>query len=228
MPVIVMSSPKGGAGKTTAATILATELAQRDVSVTIIDGDPNRNVVDWAKLGSVPPALTVIGDVTEETIVDQIEAASSTSAFVVIDLEGTANLMVSYAISMADFVLIPVQGSQMDAKQAARQIRLIRDQERVTRRKIQFAVVFTRTSPAVTPKTLRHIADRMKEMGVPVLRSQLYDREAFRALFSYGGTLEGLRSKGVSNLDTALNNARTFTAEVIEHLRAGATVGEAA
>ncbi len=227
MPVIVMSSPKGGAGKTTAATILATELAQRGASVTIIDGDPNRNVVDWSKLGDVPPTLSVVGDVTEETIVDQIEAASSTSAFVVIDLEGTANLMVSYAISMADFVLIPVQGSQMDAKQAARQIRLIRDQERVTRRKIPFAVIFTRTSPAVTPKTLRHIADRMVEMGVPVLRSQLYDREAFRALFSYGGTLEGLRSKGVSNLDTAVGNARAFTAGVIEHLRASVAGSQA-
>jgi len=29
--------------------------------------------------------------------------------------------MVSYAISMADFVVIPLQGSQLDAKQAARQ-----------------------------------------------------------------------------------------------------------
>ena len=50
MPVITFSSPKGGAGKTTAATILATELAERGAAVTIIDADPNKNVVDWAKL----------------------------------------------------------------------------------------------------------------------------------------------------------------------------------
>lgn len=50
MPVIAFSSPKGGAGKTTAATLLATVLAQRGASVAVIDADPNKNVVDWAKL----------------------------------------------------------------------------------------------------------------------------------------------------------------------------------
>jgi chromosome partitioning protein len=43
MPVIAFCSPKGGAGKTTAATVLATELAERGASVTIIDADPNKN-----------------------------------------------------------------------------------------------------------------------------------------------------------------------------------------
>ena len=126
MPVIVFSSPKGGCGKTTAATLLATELAQKGASVTVIDADPNRNVADWAKLPGAPEGLTVISDVTEETIVDQIETASAKAAFVIVDLEGTANLLVSYAISFADFVVIPMQGSQLDAKQAGRQIRLNR------------------------------------------------------------------------------------------------------
>ena len=68
MPVIAFSSPKGGAGKTTAATVLATVLAERDASVTVIDADPNKNVVDWSKLPGRPASLTVVGDVTEETI----------------------------------------------------------------------------------------------------------------------------------------------------------------
>jgi len=152
MPVITLSSPKGGAGKTTAATILATELAERGVAVTVIDADPNKNVVDWSKLPGKPETLTVIGDVTEETIVDAIEEAASKTAFVVVDLEGTASLMVSYAISMSDFVIIPVQGSQLDAKQAARQMKLIKAQERIAGRAIPFAVLFTRSNPAIQPK----------------------------------------------------------------------------
>src|SRR5580704_9658810 len=121
MPVITLSSPKGGAGKTTAATIFATILAEQGA------------------------AVTVIGEVTEETIVDEIEAAAAKSSFVIVDLEGTASLMVSYAISMSDFVVIPVQGSQLDAKQAARQMKLIKAQERIAGRTIPFAVLFTRT-----------------------------------------------------------------------------------
>ena len=221
MPVITLSSPKGGAGKTTAATILATELAERGVSVTVIDADPNKNVVDWAKLPGKPETLTVIGDVTEETIVDVIEEAASKAAFVVVDLEGTASLMVSYAISMSDFVIIPVQGSQLDAKQAARQMKLIKAQERIAGRTIPFAVLFTRSNPAIQPKTQRHIEERFHELAVPVLVTRLFDREAFRAIFSFGGSLRSLADKGVGNLQAARSNALEFTGEVVDRLRNG-------
>jgi chromosome partitioning protein len=220
MPVITFSSPKGGAGKTTAATILATELAERGVSVTMIDADPNKNVVDWASLPGKPETLTVVGDVSEETIVDAIEDAAAKAAFVVVDLEGTASLMVSYAISMSDFVVIPAQGSQLDAKQAARQMKLIRAQERIANRRIPFAVLFTRSNPAIQPKTQRHIEERFGELSVPVFATRLYDREAFRAIFSFGGSLSALADKGVGNLAAAKANALQFASELIERLRA--------
>jgi chromosome partitioning protein len=216
MPVIVFSSPKGGAGKTTAATILATELAGMGASVTVIDADPNRNVVDWAELPGVPDSLAVIWDTSEETIMDRIGDAASKSAFVIVDLEGAASLLMSYAISMADLVVIPVQGSQLDARQAARQIDLIK----FICSSIPFTVVFTRTNPAITPKTQRHIEARFAELKVPVLQTKLYDREAYRAMFSYGGTLAGLEGK-VSNLHAAIKNAHAFVSEVLWHLRAG-------
>jgi chromosome partitioning protein len=219
MPVIAFCSPKGGAGKTTAATVLATELAQRGASVTIIDADPNKNVVDWAALPGVPDGLAVVGEVGEETIVDEIKAASKRSAFVIVDLEGAASLMVAYATSMADLVLIPVRGSQLDAKQAIRQMKLIKAQERIAGRVVPFAVLFTCTNPAVQPRTLRFIEAKFAEQGVPALTTRLYDREAFRALFSFGGTVAGLANRGVSNLAAAITNAGEFTAEVVDRLR---------
>ncbi len=191
------------------------------MAVTVIDADPNKNVVDWSKLPGKPASLTVIGDVTEETIVDAIEEASSKAAFVVVDLEGTASLMVSYAISMSDFVIIPVQGSQLDAKQAARQMKLIKAQERIAGRAIPFAVLFTRSNPAIQPKTQRHIEERFNELAVPVMNARLYDREAFRAIFSFGGSLISLKDKGMSNLPAAMANALEFTSEVVERLRNG-------
>jgi chromosome partitioning protein len=221
MPVITLSSPKGGAGKTTAATIFATILAEQGAAVTVIDADPNKNVVDWAKLPGRPANLTVIGEVTEETIVDEIEAAAAKSSFVIVDLEGTASLMVSYAISMSDFVVIPVQGSQLDAKQAARQMKLIKAQERIANRPIPFAVLFTRTNPAITPRTQRFIEERFTELAVPMFATKLFDREAFRAIFSYGGSVSALTEKGVSNLEAAFKNAHELTAELVERLRNG-------
>jgi chromosome partitioning protein len=219
MPVIAFSSPKGGAGKTTAATLLATVLAERGANVAVIDADPNKNVVDWARLPGKPANLSVTGEVGEETIVDAIEEAAGRAAFVIVDLEGAANLLVSYAISLADFVVIPVQGSQLDAKQAARQIKLIAAQERISGRSTPYAILLTRVSPAIQPKTQRHIEDRFRELAVPVLKTRLYDREAFRAIFSFGGSVAGLAEKGVSNLAAAIRNADEFSAEVVERLR---------
>jgi len=222
MPVISFSSPKGGAGKTTAATLLATELAERGATIVVIDADPNKNVLDWASLPGKPASLSVVGDVGEESIVDVIESAAAKAAFVVVDLEGTASLMTSYAISMSDFVVIPMQGSQLDAKQAARQMKLIKAQERIVQREIPFAVLFTRSNPALQPKTQRHIEERFAELGVPMMASRLYDREAFRAIFSFGGSLATLSDKGVGNLAAAKANAREFAAEVVARLRGAA------
>jgi chromosome partitioning protein len=223
MPVIAVSSPKGGAGKTTTVTVLATVLAERGAVVTVIDADPNKNVVDWSKLPGKPENLTIVGEVSEETIVEEIEAASEKSSFVIVDLEGTASLMVSYAISMSDFVVIPVQGSQLDAKQAARQMKLIKAQERIAGRAIPFAVLFTRTNPALQPKTQRFIEERFAELAVPMFATKLFDREAFRAIFSYGGSVAGLteRGRGVSNVQAAQSNALDVTSELVERLRNG-------
>ena len=42
MPVIAFANPKGGAGKTTTALLLATELAAKKAAVTVIDADPEK------------------------------------------------------------------------------------------------------------------------------------------------------------------------------------------
>ena len=219
MPTIVFASPKGGAGKTTSATLLASELALQGASVTVIDGDPNKNISEWASRPGRPDPITVIADVTEETILDQIEQSAAETPFVIIDLEGTASLMVSYAISMADFVIVPVQGSHLDARQAARAIKLIENQQKATRRRIPYAVLFTRTNPAITPRTLRHIIQELQEAGIASFRTHIVDREAYRAIFSFGGSLESLKRHDVSNLKAAVANSRAFAAEVIERLR---------
>jgi chromosome partitioning protein len=45
------------------------------------------------------------------------------------------------------------------------------------------------------------------------------EREAFRAIFSFGGTLESLDASQVSNRDAAIKNARELAGEVLTLLR---------
>jgi len=220
MPTIVFASPKGGAGKSTATVILATELALKGAGVTIIDADPNKPVSQWAKRGGCPETLTVVADISESTIIDEIENAARHTPFVVVDLEGTASMMVAYAISRADMVIIPTQGSQLDAAEAAKAIKLIKQQEKAFHKKIPYAILFTRTSSAIRPRTLQHIQAEFLKHGVQAFETQIHEREAYRALFSFGGTLESLSPLQVANLNAAVVNARAFAGEVIAILRA--------
>jgi len=95
MPTIVFASPKGGAGKSTSAVVLASELTRKGAAVVIIDADPNRPVTAWAKRPGRPEGLEVVADASEETVIDEIEAAASRAPFVIVDLEGTASMTVA-------------------------------------------------------------------------------------------------------------------------------------
>jgi len=219
MPTIVFASPKGGAGKSTSAVVLASELAQKGAGVVVIDADPNRPVSAWACRPGRPGSLVVLSEVTEESIIEEIEDAAARAPFVVVDLEGTASMTVAYAISRADLVIIPVQGSQLDAAEAAKAIRLIRRQEKAFARAIPHVVLFTRTSAAIRPRTLRHIRSELDRAGVRILKTQMHEREAFRAIFSFGGTLATLEASQVANLPAAITNARALAAEIVSELR---------
>lgn len=227
MATIAFANPKGGAGKTTAALLLASELASRGAKVTIIDADPERWISQWGLLDGKPDNVEILGEVTEDTIVDQIDDASQHSQFVIVDLEGTASLMVANAIGMADLVIIPTQGSAMDAKGGAKTIRLIRNQERMARRRISHSVLLTRTSAAVTSRSMRNVQDQLAKNGVDIFATPIVERAAYRDIFDFGGTLATLDPKTVSNLDKARENAREFAGEVLMKLKQAAQAEKA-
>lgn len=226
MPVIAFANPKGGAGKTTSALLLASELAGRGATIAILDADPEKWISQWGALPGRPENVSIISDVTEDSIVDQIETAAAEAQFVVIDLEGTASLMVANAIGMSDLVIIPTQGSSMDAKGAAKTIRLIRNQARMARRDIPHAVLLTRTSAAVASRAIRNVRHQLDQAGIPVFETSIVERAAYRDILDYGGLLADLDRIQVSNVEKAVNNARAFAGEVVARLKDARTIAE--
>ncbi|BBO86820.1 chromosome partitioning protein ParA (plasmid) [Desulfosarcina ovata subsp. sediminis] len=226
MPVIVFASSKGGAGKTTAAVVLACELARqgkaKNIGVSLIDADPNQHSAAWAKLDGKPDNIALFENVTEDNILDVIEEAQQKTPFVLVDLEGVASSAVVGAVSRADLVIIPCQPSQNDAKEAAKTIKTIKYGARISGREIPFSVMFTRLSAAIITKTGKHLAAEFDGAGVDVFKCSLIDREAFKSIFSFGGTvndLEASSNKAQSSIDKAAENARLFAEEVKQHLK---------
>lgn len=219
MATIVFVSPKGGVGKTTSAVLLACAIAQSGASTTLIDADPNRPVAGWASAGNVPPNLTIRSDVDEDNVLDAIAEAQRTSAFVLVDLEGSASKIVLMAATRADLVIIPTQGSQLDAEQAGRAIRVVRQTEQMSNRPLPYFVLFTRTNPVIRTRTTNHVGQFFVSNAIPVLETELNEREAFRAVFSFRRPLTTLDPKDVSNLDKAIENVNALTAELVGKLR---------
>jgi len=214
MPVISFLSPKGGTGKSTSALLLATELAQEDVGVTVIDCDPEQWIVQWGQAGNNPKLMDIIPNPGEDDLLDVIELASKKALFVLIDLEGSANRSAANAVAFSDFCIIPTQPSALDGKSAAKAIKLIKQQERIARRTIPFAVLFTRTSAAIKTKIQTNLARQLKEADICVFSTQLLERAAFKSLFDLSCTLKDLPSS-TSNLQSAVTNAQAYAMEVL-------------
>lgn len=220
MPVITFANSKGGVGKSTSALVLAHVLAHHNSSVTLIDADPNQPLNKWAQRdpSRVPKNLHIAANVNEDTILTAIDDAAQKHAFVIIDLEGTKNVTVSYAIGRSDLVLIPIQGSQLDADQGAAVIQLIEREKRAFNREIEYAVMFSRSS-VIQARDVTHVRKQLAENLITVLPVELMDRSAYRTVFQIGGSIYDLTQKETSNPKKATDNAEAFTKCVTDLLR---------
>lgn len=216
MPVIVIASSKGGAGKSTTAILLGTELARRGVEITMLDCDPNHSLTIWANRGNIPDNINTISDITEEKIIKTIKNYDSDGHIVIVDLEGVASRLVSRAISQADLVLIPMRATVLDGTIGARTIKLIAEEEEVLNRKIFHSVVFTMTR-AIKTKQQNGIENSLRDAGIDIINPPLMERSAFSAIFEYGGSLHSMPSRQ-GNMEGAIENAAAFAAAVYKRL----------
>jgi chromosome partitioning protein len=213
-----MASPKGGAGKSTTALLLATELAHLGATVTVIDADPNRPITKWASAGNVPANIAVVHDASEKTIVGVIDRAAAQTAFVIVDLEGVASKLVSYTLSRADLVIVPTKASHLDAVESVAALREIEEVKQAFRIPIAAAILFTQTSPAIRTKNLANLERRFAQHGAPVMDCRLHQREAYKDMFSCGLPLRALDPKETYKLADAIENASAVAAEVVRLL----------
>ncbi len=220
MPVISVICSKGGSGKSTSATLLAIEFARTN-DVVLIDADPNQGVVRWSQRAAIPGRLKVRGEVDETNIGDAIVEASRNVPIVIVDCEGRGGVTTTFAVGHSDLVIIPAQGSMLDAEEVVKSLKMVENVGSMKQRRIACAVLFTRTSPSLNPRTLRAIRDELVEGGVRVFDARLDDREAFRAIFSFGGTLDDLTAQNVSNIAKARDNAAVFAQEVKQMIAEG-------
>jgi chromosome partitioning protein len=217
MPVIAVSSPKGGVGKTTTSLVLATELAHRGIPVTIIDTDANQSVLRWSRLAPVPAGITVITDVNEKTIVSTIREVDREDGIVIVDLEGIASRLNSRAMAVADLVLIVTKAAAIDADMAHRAVEMIHEEEEVLDREVPHCVVFTQTAAAVLTREARFVIDTVRSTDIDVVMPFLSNRSHYSLLHNDGGGLRDLNPH--PSLGKAIDEAERFATAIYERVK---------
>ncbi|MDE3240885.1 MAG: ParA family protein [Paracoccaceae bacterium] len=188
-----LTTPKGGAGKTTLAVALASEIVRLGQRVTLIDADPNAPLQVWYSKGNLPTNITVVVDHQPDgsTIGDLIEAAKATSDFVIVDTEGTNNARATFAIGNSDLVLVPMQSSPEDLRHALRAVAYTKQISKMGNRHIPAILVRTRAG-AISDTIEREIDKSLHDTDVEQCQTRLLEKAAFKALLVYGCILSDL------------------------------------
>ncbi len=215
--VVAFASSKGGPGKTTTAIALGIEFALAGHEVTFLDVDPNRHLEAWGQLHK-RPRVRVVSGVTEENILQEIRDAADRSAFVLVDLEGTANNALTYAVSRADLVVVPAQPSRMDLQEAFRAAALVDRAAAVVERPIRYRILLSKM-PVLSTRAGRHAREQIEREGLPVFRTEFLERTAFREM-----SFHGRSPSEIEPASNAAENVRALAREVMELLNGPSAV----
>lgn len=115
MRSILVVNPKGGCGKTTIATNLATYYAVWDVPVALVDLDPQQSTMDWLRVR--PETENEIQGFNG--LEGKIYPNDDTQRIIYDAPARTDNAKVARLIDLVDVVIIPVLPSAIDMRVAA-------------------------------------------------------------------------------------------------------------
>lgn len=202
MKIISFGNAKGGSGKTTSAALLCCGLAARGYRVTLLDCDPLFPLYDWA-VGAVSGHATAFRVQDANRLASQIKAMKSQVDYVIVDLSGATNIMNALSFALSDLVLVPMQGSAMDARGALHTIELIKSVADNRRSDINTSLVLTRVSPMVVTNAVRYATQIVAKRSVPFLPIPVLERSAFRDMFSHMTNLIEVEDGAISNLSKA-------------------------
>jgi len=213
MAVVSIASAKGGVGKSTVALLLGVEFALDGYRVTILDCDPNQHASAFGIKAKLP-GLTILPDIGEGEVLKALRKAEAEDDIVLIDLPGGSSTLALKALQRSHFVLVPCQPSLPDARDAMKTVAQIDDAEELARTPIARAIVWSRFLSGFESRVARHVRQSMEGEGVPILRSAIMERAAFRAIH-----LTGQVPRQVEPGSAAASNVSALASEVLEQLQ---------
>ncbi|HEY6241324.1 MAG TPA: ParA family protein [Burkholderiales bacterium] len=162
---------KGGSGKTTITTNLASCFAARGIPTTVMDYDPQGSSLQWLRLRNRPGARIHGANAAPQKggRIRSVEmfVPADTQQLVIDAPAGASGLLLQEMLGRADCVLIPVAPSAIDIHATANFIRDLLLTGRIRARDIRLAVVASRVRSSMP--VYQPLERFLGSLGLPLL-----------------------------------------------------------
>jgi chromosome partitioning protein len=179
MNTTLVINSKGGSGKTTLTTNLASYFAAGNIPTAVMDYDPQGSSINWLRLrGPFAPKIHGANAAPQKTGLRSIgmHVPESVRQLIIDGPAGASGLLLQEMIARANCILVPVQPSTIDIHATANFVRDLLVMGRLRTRNIRLAVVANRVrraSPVYQP-----LERFLASLGLPFL-ARLADSEVF-------------------------------------------------
>src|SRR5436853_1145016 len=171
---------KGGSGKTTITTNLASYFAARNIPTTIMDYDPQGSSLHWLRTRTRPEAR-IYGANAAPAKGGRIRSVemhvpADTQQLLIDAPAGASGLLLQEMLNRADRIIIPVAPSAIDIHATANFIRDLLLVGRIRARNIQLAVVANRVRSSMP--VYQPLERFLNSLGLPFL-TRIRDSDAY-------------------------------------------------
>jgi len=201
--VIAVLNQKGGVGKSTLSTNLATAYARRGQRALLADADSQGTARNWRGTGPSPEDLgkafpDVVGADTAESI-ETLTGPEVAGAFDVVVIDGppgvtdTPGEVAVSALKAADLVLVPVRPSGADLWATSDLAELVETRQDATGAPDAAFVV---TQADARTNVAKEIRGALDELGIPALDARCGFRVAYTKALGKGLAVEDVEPGG--------------------------------
>ncbi len=203
--IILIGSKKGGVGKSTIATNIATNLAVQKKDVVLVDADRQGTSSNWADDREHTTNTQLVCVQKYENIKKTLQDLNSRYDYVVVDCHGGDAVELRSGLLVADILIIPCQPSQPDIDTIPMMVDIIERATEINENLIAYCVI-TRapTNPSITEiqDTKNALMDYPE---IKLLNSIIYERKAYRDAISLGlGVVETDNDKAKVEIENML------------------------
>ena len=203
MKTVAVLNEKGGSGKTTIATNLASAWHAGGRDVLLLDADPQLTALDWSDTEDTDGVPVVhLGDSSLE---DDLPRVGESFELVVIDGAPRMGSLTASAVRVSDLVVIPVQPTAADIWSAETVVDVCKTYNTPAVIALSRAVVGTKEADEAT--------EALRSFGLPVLNARTSQRIAYSRALGQGKSVLDLPSA-----EKAAAEIRSLSDEALSHL----------